>query len=65
MVDFLAELYDSGFKYHTADSYRSKISVFHQKTDGALVGEHPSASVLMKGIFKKNYYTLVILSFGT
>ena len=49
----MAEPFDSGFKFHTARSHRSKISAFHQKIDGPLVGEHPSASVLMKGIFNE------------
>ena len=44
-VNFLAELFDSAFEFRTIGSYRSAISAFHQKIDGASIGEHPSVLI--------------------
>ena len=45
VVNFLAHLYQQGYKY------RSAISSVHEKVDGYTVGQHPLVSSLMKGIF--------------
>ena len=48
-INFLDELFDSGFEFRTIGSYRSAILAFHQKIDVVPVGEHLSVSILMKG----------------
>lgn len=48
-INFLFELFDSGFEFRTIGSYRSAILAFHKKIDVAPVGEHLSVSILMKG----------------
>lgn len=54
MLDFLAELFDSGYKYRTINCYRSAISAYHQHIDGKPIGQHPRVCALLKGVFTEN-----------
>ena len=51
ILDFLSEMYNEGKKHSTINCYRSAISNFHAKIDGALAGQHPMVTRLIQGIF--------------
>ena len=53
VANFLAELYENGYQYRSINAYRSAISLVHDKVDSYAVGQHPTVSRLMKGIFNK------------
>ena len=53
VLDFLAELFDSGLEFNTIAGYRAAISAYHEHCEGFKVGEHPRVSNLMLGIFNK------------
>ena len=40
ILDFLAELFDLGYKYSSINSYRSAISTYHCYVEGKPVGQH-------------------------
>ena len=63
VVNFQAQLFDSGFEFRTIGSYRSAILAFHQKIDRASIGEHPSVSILMKRTWMRHGDIDVVLSF--
>ena len=50
-ANFLADLYKRGYKYNSINAYRSAISSVHNKVDGQEIGQHPTISRLMKGIY--------------
>ena len=55
-----------GFELRTTSSYRSTVSVFHQRIEAASVGEYPSVSILIKRLFHGRIsHPLLLLSFGT
>ena len=51
VANFLATLHSKGYKYNSINAYRSAISSVHEKIDGSDVGQHPTITRLMKGIF--------------
>ena len=51
IVNFLAQLFEEGYKYNSLNSYRSAISSAHEKVDGFEVGQHPLITRLLKGAF--------------
>ena len=51
VVNFLANLHDEGYTYHSLNSYQSAISSVHERVDGCPVGQHPLVIRLMKGVF--------------
>ena len=53
VANFLADLYEDGYQYRSINAYRSAISLVHDKVDSYTVGQHPTVSRLMKGIFNK------------
>ena len=53
VLDFLAELFETGLQYSTIGNYRSAISAFHDPINGRAVGSHPRISSLMTGVFNK------------
>ena len=52
IVNFLADLFDQGYKHSSLCSYRSAISSVHERVDGYEVGYHPLVSRLLKGVFQ-------------
>ena len=50
-VYFLASLHKEGYQYNSINSYRSAISSVHEKVDGVSVGQHPTVTRLLKGVF--------------
>ena len=53
VANFLADLYEDGYQYRSINAYRSAISLVYDKVDSYAVGQHPTVSRLMKGIFNK------------
>ena len=53
VLDFLAELSESGLQYRTIGSHRSTMSVFHDLIGGINVENHPRVLVLMAGMFNQ------------
>ena len=51
VANFLAELYEQGYKYSSLNAYRSAISSTHEKVDGQPVGQHPTIVRVLKGAF--------------
>ena len=51
VVNFLAYLFKEGYQYSSINSYRSAISLVHEKVEGNNVGQHPLVTRLLKGIF--------------
>ena len=51
VANFLASLYQAGYQYNSVNAYRSAISSVHEKVDGVSVGQHPTVTRLVKGIF--------------
>ena len=51
VVNFLAGLYSEGYQYQSLNAYRSAISSTHQYVDGASVGNHPTVTRLLQGVF--------------
>ena len=51
VANFLANLHSKGYAYNSINAYRSAISSAHKKVDGNDVGQHPTISRLMKGIY--------------
>ena len=51
VANFLVDLHSKGYKYNSINAYRSAISSVHEKVEGSDVGQHPTISRLMKGIF--------------
>lgn len=54
IIDFLAELSDSGLQYSTLNGYRSAISAGHEYVDGMPVGQHPLVKRALTGAFNLN-----------
>ena len=52
ILRFLADSFQEGLQYHTINTYRSAISMTHDSIDGCLIGQHPTVSRMMKGIFQ-------------
>ena len=51
VVNFLAGLYSEGYQYQSLNAYRSAISSTHQYVDGVSVGNHPTVTRLLQGVF--------------
>ena len=51
VANFLASLFEEGYKYSSVNAYRSAISSVHDKVDGFNVGQHPTIVRLVKGVF--------------
>ena len=51
IVNFLAKLYSEGYQYQSLNSYRSSISSTHEYVDGISVGNHPTVTRLLQGVF--------------
>ena len=51
ILDHLTSLSEEGQEYNTTSVHRSVISAYHEKVDGMPVGQHPSVTSLMAGIF--------------
>ena len=51
VVNFLANLYSKGYQYQSLNAYRSAISSTHQYVDGVSVGNHPTVTQLLQGVF--------------
>ena len=51
VANFLAELYEQGYKYSSLNAYRSAISSTHDKVDGHPVGQHPTIVRVLKGAY--------------
>ena len=50
IANFLAELFQQGYKYRSLNSYRSAISSVHEEIDNVKVGKHPFISRVLKGV---------------
>ena len=53
VANFLAYLFEEGYQYRSINVYRSSISTTHDKVDGYSVGQHPTVTRLMRGVFNK------------
>ena len=53
ILDYLAELFETGLEYSTIGSHRSAISAFHDPIENKKIGEHPRVSALMTGVFNQ------------
>ena len=53
VANFLADLFEEGYQYRSINVYRSSISTTHDKVDGYSVGQHPTVTRLMRGVFNK------------
>ena len=51
VANFLASLFQEGYQYNSVNAYRSAISSVHEKIDGLPVGQHPTITRLVKGVF--------------
>ena len=51
IVNFLTEVYKEGKCHSTLNTYRSAISMSHDKIDGTPVGQHPITCRLLQGMF--------------
>ena len=51
VANFLASLFEEGYQYNSVNAYRSAISSVHEKVDGVDVGQHPTITRLLKGVF--------------
>ena len=51
VVQFLTELYESGYSYETINSARSALSALCELQDGYSVGTHPTICRFMSGVF--------------
>ena len=51
ILDYLALLFEKGYKYRTIGFHRSSISTFHYYVDEEPVGQHPEVCALVSGIF--------------
>ena len=51
VANFLASLFQEGYQYNSVNAYRSAISSVHEKIDGLPVGQHPTITRLVKGLF--------------
>lgn len=51
VVNFLANLHSEGYQYQSLNAYRSAISSTHQYVDGVTVGNHPTVTRLLQGVF--------------
>ena len=51
VANFLALLFQEGYQYNSVNAYRSAISSVHEKIDGLPVGQHPTITRLVKGVF--------------
>jgi len=51
--NYLANLYYQGYQYRSLNSYRSVISLVHEKIDGEVVGKHPLICHLLKDAFNE------------
>ena len=53
VANFLADLFQEGYQYRSINVYRSSISTTHDKVDGYSVGQHPTITRLVRGLFNK------------
>ena len=53
VANFLAELFQQGYQYHSLNAYRLAIYSVHEKVDGELVDQHPLISRELKGAFNE------------
>ena len=51
VLDFLACLYEEGYKYRSINCYRSVISSFYEKIEGLPAGQYPKVYTLLTGVF--------------
>ena len=51
VTNFLAELHENGFQYNSINTYRSAISSVHWKIEGVSVGQHPTITRPLKGVY--------------
>jgi len=51
VANFLAYLFEEGYKSRSLNSFRSAISSAHDPVDGVEVGKHPTISRLLKGAY--------------
>ena len=50
-IDYLKSLFEKGLEYNTIGVHRLAISAYHKKVDDMHVGQYPSVTSLMAGIF--------------
>ena len=53
VLDYLAHLFDQGYRYNYIAAHRSAISAYHEPIKGILVGKHTRVSSLLTGIFNE------------
>ena len=53
ILDFLAELFDLGYKYRSINLNRSAISAYHCYVERKPVGQHKQVCALLRGVFNK------------
>lgn len=51
VINFLADLFHSGYQHRSLCAYRSAISSVHENVEGQPIGSHPMVSRLLKGVF--------------
>ena len=61
ILNFLAELLEQGFQYHSLNAYRSAISSVHKKINGIEVGKHPLvfASYSTVVLYSRDRYEII------
>ena len=52
--NFLAQLFEEKFEYTSINTYRSALSIYHDKVDNQSVIKHPKVCNLMMGVFNRN-----------
>ena len=53
VFEFLSNFFSEGLEYRTISGYRSAMSVYHEKAEGILIGQHPKVCQLLSGVFNK------------
>ena len=53
VLDFLAQLFEKKFEYSTINTYRSALSVYHDKVDNRPMSKHSNVCNLMTGVFNR------------
>jgi len=51
VLEFLCESFEAGKQYRTINTLRSAISMTHEEVDGVRIGQHPTVSRFLKGVF--------------
>ena len=50
-LDFLASLYEEGSQHWSINTIRSAVSMTHRHIEGDPIGQHPSVTQLLKGVY--------------